>query len=372
MNQTSNSTAIMKSSRLSTKISRVVVLLTAVLGGVFLQPNVATAQTTADLAIAAYNTTLDVYTNDYMPYTMFVTNFGPGTVSSVVVTNILPSGFSLVDASPAYTLNGNTITFNLGSLANLAVQKLVVRAKPASAGSYTFSATVSSTSNTDPNTANNSASFGVSVGNYLSGNVGCGATSTQVVDLQDGLKEQWMQITNNGSSSIPSARVIVTGLTTNQLWNAAGTNNGNPFIIYGSTLNPGQNGNLLLQFFPRGSVGSQIPNIQLQAFPTPLASLSPPPNWVAPFTPFSIVRITSTNSIIYGSTLVWYPTSTNIIGKYAVVYSDDAAFSHPLMTFPIGQGGGGNLTEFIDYGPPATISLPTNSAPRYYRIYLIP
>ena len=163
------------------------VWLTTILIGLFaLLPNAAKAQTSADLAIAIYNTPLDVYTNDYMPYSMFVTNFGPGTVSSVVVTNILPSGFSLIGASPAYTLTGNTLTFNLGSLGNLAVQKLTVRAKPASAGSYTFTATVSSTSNTDPNTANNSASFGVGVGNYLSGNLAVSLISTQMYDPANG------------------------------------------------------------------------------------------------------------------------------------------------------------------------------------------
>ena len=121
------------------------VWLTAILIGLFaVLPNAAKAQTSADLAIAIYNTPLDVYTNDYMPYSIFVTNFGPGTVSSVVVTNILPSGFSLIGASPTYTLTGNTLTFNLGSLGNLAVQKLTVRAKPANTG-LSFTATVSST-----------------------------------------------------------------------------------------------------------------------------------------------------------------------------------------------------------------------------------
>ena len=150
---------------------------------------------------------------------MYVTNYGPGTVTNVVVTNTLPSGFSLISASPTYTLTGNTLTFNLGSLTNLAVQKLLVSAKPASAGSYTFSASVNSTNNTDLNTANNSASFSVNVGNYLSGSLSASLVSTQLVDLQSGLEAQFIQIVNNGSASVSSARVVVTGLT-NQLWGA--------------------------------------------------------------------------------------------------------------------------------------------------------
>jgi uncharacterized repeat protein (TIGR01451 family) len=344
------------------------VWLAAILIGLFaVPPNSAKAQTSADLAIAIYNTPLDVYTNDYMPYSMFVTNFGPGTVSSVVVTNILPSGFSLIGASPAYTLTGNTLTFNLGSMANLAVQKLTVRAKPASAGSYTFTANVSSTSNTDPNTANNSASFSVSAGNYSSGNLTVGIASAQFTDPNTGLTEQWIQLTNAGSSSIASARVVVSGAT-NQLFNAAGTNNGQPFIIYGSTLNSGQTGNMLLQFSPRGSF--TFNNAQLQAFATPLASLSPPANLSGPVSPSQLVRVTATNNMFAGSEIMYFPTILN--NTYTVLYSDNPEFANPLVALPVVITAPANQTLFFDFGPPATVSLPTNNSPRYYRMYINP
>ncbi len=361
----------MKSPRLSTRISRAAVLFTSVLAGIFLQlPGTATAQTTADLAISIYNTPLDVYVNDYMPYTMFVTNLGPGTVSSVVVTNILPSGFSLIDASPTYTLSGNTLSFNLGSLTNLAVRKLIVRAKPASAGNYTFSTSISAASNTDPNNANNSASFTVGVGNFLSGNLTPNLIGSQVYDSQDGLVEQKVQLSNNGTSPVASARIIVSGLTSQQLWNAAGTNNGNPFLIYGAPINPGQSGTFMLQFAALNYFA--FSNSQMQPYATPLANLDPPANLIAPFTPYSMVRLTNTSTIIFGSTLIWFSSSLNTNVSYSVVYSDDPSFSHPLITFPMTIAGGSTAREFIDYGPPATISLPTNSTPRYYRIYLNP
>jgi hypothetical protein len=294
-----------------------------------------------------------------------VTNLGPGTVSSVVVTNILPSGFSLISASPTYTLTGNTLVFNLGSLTNLAVQKLVVSAKPASAGSYTFSATVSSASNTDPNTANNSASFGVSVGNYLSGNLTASLVSTELVDLQSGLEAQFIQIVNNGSISVSSARVVVTGLT-NQLWGAAGTNNGNPFVIYGSTLAPGQSGNLLLEFSPRSSF--TFSSSQLQAFATPLATLSPPGNLGAAITPLSEGR-ESSSAVAPGAVVVSWSSVTN--QSYTVLYSDNPEFANPLLSPQIvpPTGPGFNQSQWIDYGPPATVSFPTNPTPRYYRIF---
>ena len=173
---------------------------------------------------------------------------------------------------------------------------------------------------------------------------------------------QWIQLTNNGSSLIASARVIVSGLTTNGLFNAAGTNNGNPFIIYGSTLNPGQSGNMLLEFFPRNYFPFSAS--QMQAFATPLANLPPPANLGTPITPIFSARLTGhlTNSV-----LIQWPS---VLGKYTILYSDNPNFSNPLFA-PPAIVAPANEVEWIDYGPPVTISLPTNSV-RYYRVYVSP
>lgn len=345
-------------------------LLTAMLIGLGAQfPSSATA-TIADLAIAIYNTPLDVYTNDYMPYTMFVTNVGPDALSSVVVSNTLPSGFTLVDATPAYTFASNTLTFNLGSLGNLAVQKLVVRAKPTNAGSYTISASVSSAGNTDPVGANNTASFGVNVGSYLPGNLTASLVSTPWTNSNNGLLEQWMQISNAGLLSVASARVIVTGLT-NQFMDAAGTNNGAPFIISGSALNPGQTAKLLLQFFPRRLF--PFTNSQLQPFVTPLAKLDPPPLAVlgTPLSPDLLIKSPAGTPLPFIA--VEFETSTNFNLTYSLVYSDDPSFTHPMIAFPISFPNTASELLRLDPGPPITISVPTtNAAPRYYRVYLNP
>jgi uncharacterized repeat protein (TIGR01451 family) len=330
-------------------------------GLVFVLPKQANAQTSGDLAIAIYNTPLDVYTNDYMPYTMLVSNLGPGTISSVVVSNTLPSGFSVVDSSATYTLVNNTLVFNLGSMTNLAKQKIVVRAQPASAGSYAISASVSAPNNADPNNANNSSSFNVSVGNYLGGNLVASLISTNFIDPQTGLTEQWLQLSNSGPNSVSSARVIVAG-PTNSLYDAAGTNNGNPFIIYGSTLNAGQSANLLLEYAPRTT--SQFSFSILQPFATSLANLAPPPSAIlgTPSSPSLVVRISI-------GAIVESPSSTN--ANYSIVYSSSPSFSDPAIMFPMSFHSGANQILFADYGPPISLSSSTNT-PRYYRIYLNP
>ena len=329
-------------------------------------PLVTNAQTSADLAISMYNTSLDVYTNDYMPYTMFVTNLGPGTVPSVIVTNILPSGFSVVDSSLSYTLSGNSLVYNLGSLTNLAVQKIIVRAKAPSPGVYAFSTSVHAANNTDPNSANNSASFNVGVMNYLSGNLSAGLVSTQFVDSQSGLNGQYIQVTNNGASPVFSARVVVSGLT-NQLWMPAGTNAGIPFVIYGAPIAAGQIANLLLEFSPTNYFS--FSNSQLQAFATPLATLNPPGNLGAPIAIYSEAP-ESSSAVAPGAIITSWVSITN--RSYTILYSDNQAFSNPVLSPQIVPPTGSNLAQWIDYGPPATISFPTNTAPRYYRVFLNP
>ncbi len=354
------SIGIMKPSRPHTT-SRCATLFVSLLVGPLLQfSDNASAQTTADLAISIYNTPLDVYPNDYMPYTMFVTNLGPGTVSSVIVTNILPGGFSLVSASPAYTLSGSTLTFSLGSLTNLAVQKVVVIAKPPSAGNYAFSASVSASGNSDPNSANSSAGFNVNVGNYLSASITASLISTQQIDVEDAAIAQLIQISNTGLSSVPSVRVIISGLT-NQLYLPAGTNNGNPFVIYGSALAPGQSTNLLLEFFPRLSFS--FTNSQLQAFATPLASLSPPANLGTAIPVLSAGQLTSVSGPLPVGTVVnFWPSVTN--HSYTVLYSDNPQFANPLMSPGIVPPTAANQAVWVDYGPPVTISAPTNTITR--------
>jgi uncharacterized repeat protein (TIGR01451 family) len=359
-----NSTTAIKLPKSSAKIHRVIALFAATFIGAFLQfPNTASA---ADLAVSIYNTPLDVFTNDYMPYTMYVTNFGPGTVASVVVTNTLPSGFSVVDSSAAYTLAGNSLVFSLGSLTNLAVQKIIVRAKAANSGVYTFSASVSAVGNSDPNPANNTNSFSVAVGNFFPGNLTVSLISTQSVDPQTALMSQFVHILNNGSASVLSTRIVVSGLT-NRLWMAAGTNNGNPFVIYGSPLAPGQAGNLLLEFAPTNSF--PLINSQLSAFAAPLAALYPPGNLGIPIAVLSEVR-GSSSAVAPGAVVVSWPSVVN--QAYTVLYSDNPEFANPVLSPQIVPPVGTSQAQWVDYGPPATVSFPTNVTPRYYRVFLNP
>jgi hypothetical protein len=67
--------------------------------------------------------------------------------------------------------------------------------------------------------------------------------------------------------------------------------------------------------------------------------------------------------------LIEFPSLTN--RTYTVVYSDNVLFSNamiapPSITVPA------NRIQWIDYGPPATRSAPSNSPARFYRVFLSP
>jgi hypothetical protein len=66
--------------------------------------------------------------------------------------------------------------------------------------------------------------------------------------------------------------------------------------------------------------------------------------------------------------LLEWPTVAN--QRYTVVYSDDASFSNAMIAPPSIIAPASRM-QWIDYGPPTTISVPTNAA-RFYRVFQNP
>ena len=117
-------------------------------------PPVVTAVTpVADLMIAKAGPASVLATSNVL-YTISVTNFGPSSASSVVVTDALPAGVSFVSASGNGVNNFGVVSWNLGTLANGAVSNLTVTVTAPASGSLTNIASVSSPT-TDTNVLNN-------------------------------------------------------------------------------------------------------------------------------------------------------------------------------------------------------------------------
>ena len=67
--------------------------------------------------------------------------------------------------------------------------------------------------------------------------------------------------------------------------------------------------------------------------------------------------------------LIEWPAITN--RTYTVVYSDNVSFSNAMIA-PPSIVAPANDMEWIDYGPPTTVSAPTNASSRFYRVFLNP
>jgi hypothetical protein len=154
----------------------------------------------------------------------------------------------------------------------------------------------------------------------------------------------------------------VTGLT-NRLFNASGTNNGNPFVVYVSTLETNQSVNLLLEFLAASYF--PLPVSQLQAFGVPVPTLTPP----AAGSTSASLNISRLVPLANGDMLVEFPTTVG--AAYTVVYSDNVAFSNAAIA-PPAIVATANRLQWIDYGPPTTVSVPVNATNRFYRVFLNP
>jgi uncharacterized repeat protein (TIGR01451 family) len=298
--------------------------------------------------------------NDPITYGITATNLGPDDASNVQLTNSLPAGVIFEGVSPAnqpYSLSGSNLIFSLSTLAAGAGTNLQITVQATNAGVFNISASLGTADVTDTNTANNSASTNLTVINYLSTNLTVSLVTSQKYNPQNGLVEQTIEVSNIGTNAVPAARVLVSGLT-NVLFNASGTNSGNPFVVYVTTLDTNQSMNLLLQFY----APNYFPFLasQCQAFGVPVPNLTPPAVSSAS-TSLNISRILR---LANGNMLIEFPTT---VGRsYSVVYSSNGSL--PGTIAPPSIVAVGNRMQWIDYGPPTTISAPTNAAARLYRV----
>ena len=178
---------------------------------------VAAANTVADLSLEKFGPQLPVPTGSAIIYTLIVSNNGPSTEPTPVVTDVLPAGVTLVSANP---VNNNTtvscsgtttVVCNFGPIPfhGSSGVSLVVKAPPIP-GAFTNNASVTG-SLVDLNPANNTASV---TSNAVSGSFSSELSITKtktnplVTDIQPGQSIVYLlTVTNNGPDLVSSYTV---------------------------------------------------------------------------------------------------------------------------------------------------------------------
>ncbi|MBC8096672.1 MAG: hypothetical protein H7Y43_12755 [Akkermansiaceae bacterium] len=319
-----------------------------------------------DLAVSITGPGPDVYVGDWITFGVTVTNLSPLTAGSIVVSNSFQSNGVQVVAvksiSPANQFVNGIAVLSPFTLTNKGSQTFKFTVQPTNAGMLPFSVSVNTGS--DTNSANNRAFTNILVSNFLTNMLVVTPTPTQKFNAIIGVMEQSILLSNASPSSVPSARVNVSGIPSpNRHFNAIGTNSGNPFVVHSGALGGGESISLLMQY--KVPSHQQMNNLVFTAQAmTNAADLTPPGNLIALNSTNRISRQTN-----YISRMLLEFPSTN--GRtYTVVYDDNAAFTTPKVVRP-SIVAPANWTYWLDYGPPATIS-PTDGGSRFYKIYVNP
>jgi uncharacterized repeat protein (TIGR01451 family) len=326
---------------------------------------VTNATTTSDLGVAIFGPSSAVYSNDWVNYSIGVTNFG-SAVTNVLLTNSLPASVGFIRIVPADSFTGTSsnMVFNLGTLASGGSTNFVVTVQPTNSGTQTISVSVGAPGLVDSNTTNNFASTNITVLDFAPAQLVATNLTTMAFNPQNSRMTNTVRVWNFGSGAVASARLIITGATngtfgtSNWLANAVGTNNGNPFVIYGNTLNPGSSVDLLLEYFIRNRTPIGITDSNYVAVAINAADFSASNGTNGTFAITNIVILPDQ------SVLIEFESLTN--KSYTVIYSDSLGSTQyeaqPDIISP------GNRVQWIDSGPPKTISPPSAAPSRMYRV----
>ncbi|HYG21706.1 MAG TPA: DUF11 domain-containing protein [Verrucomicrobiae bacterium] len=309
----------------------------------------------SDLAVTVTAPSAPVLVNDQFSYFVTVTNRSGTAATGVQLTNTLPAGITFRNTSAA-----NQPIINVGDLAANAGRRFQLFVRATSAGSKTVSAAAGMSGGSDTNAANNAASATFTVDALVTGQLIATNASDMVLNFQNALMEQTVRLVNISSSNAASARLIINNLQ-HPLRNAAGTNSGTPFVAYAAPLAPGEGVNLVLQYFVPARVAFDVPNDSYVAVATSTYNVNVP----VP----SAVTITNIVQLPSQDVMIEFPATPG--RTYTIYYSSAMDFPDARAAIPpiVAQT---SKVQWIDDGPPKTISAVNSTTNRFYRVLLNP
>ena len=293
-------------------------------------------------------------------YTVGITNYGPDAAPNVQLGTPIPTNALFISSIPESTniASLNTQSLSVGTLASGAGTQVQFTLQPTTPGTMVVAGFGFSVPALDTNSVNDIALTNITVIASLPGVLSAAFISLQTSNRQTGLMEQKVRLTNVGGTSIAATRLVVSNLTA-RLYNASGTNQGNPYVFYGGTLDPGGTVDLVLEYFVPSRVPIANPVlIAYEVFSIDLtAPVSSPPN------------IALVSGLPSGRVLIEFAAVPGT--RYTIVYSDDSSFTNAYAAQPIVTAPA-NRVQWIDDGPPKTLSPPISVASRFYRVVVTP
>jgi uncharacterized repeat protein (TIGR01451 family) len=313
----------------------------------------------ADLGVKFLVPPAVVMVNDPMTYSIVASNAGPASATGVFLTNSLTGVKLLSVSSSNFTLLNDRMVFALGTLAARGDRTIDLTVQPTNAGILGLASAVASTGIIDTNTANNAATTNVVINSFLPATLTVTNLNDMVLDRQTGRLKQTVRLSNVGTNDAPSVRVMVAGLT-NRLSNAVGTNNGTPYVLYAATLSTNSFVDLVLEYWSPSRLVFPVPNSSYTALSVPLVNPTVPGGGTNAF------NITSGKWLANGTFLIEFQSVPG--ASYTVLYSADPNFGSNVFAAQPAVTAPANRTQWIDNGPPKTVSLPTQTPARNYKV----
>jgi len=165
----------------------------------------------ADMAVSMAAAPDPVIIGNLFTYTAFVTNNGPSSTKSTVVTHPIPSGIQFVTASPSqgsWSFSGGIATFVLGPMAALSSATITNLCQAIASGNWTNTATVTS-DKPDFNPVNNTATV-INHVLRLTSDLAVSISAFPTAPLVGGPLTYTVTAVNNGPS--PASGVVLTNL----------------------------------------------------------------------------------------------------------------------------------------------------------------
>jgi uncharacterized repeat protein (TIGR01451 family) len=282
-----------------------------------------------------------VLATNNLTYAIAVTNFGPSSASSVVVTDALPAGVTFVSASGGWATNNGVVNWSLGTLTNTQITNLTLIVTAPAGGSLTNVASVN-TPTPDPNLTNNVTPPVVTVVTPVA-DVAAGKSASATVLATNNLTYA-IAVTNFGPSSASSVVVTDTlpaGVTFVSASGSWATNNGVVNWSLGTLTNT-QITNLLL--IVTAPAGGSLTNV---------ASVSTPtgdPNLTNNVTPPVVTGVIPVADVVLGKS-----------GPAGITYGTNFNYTISVTNFGPSTATGISVTDSVPAGLVFVSALPAAS-----------